>query len=158
MTVVTLAAVLLGTGLLAGIEAAVRVGVAPAIASLDDRAHLAVRVALVRRLKVVVPIVMGWSVVWTVLLLLLGVPIGGPAGPTWFCSAGVGAAGLLAFLLIAFIGTVPINVRVNDWDPDEPPADWRRVVARWQRIDTARCIAAVVSLAGFAVGAAALAT
>jgi len=31
-------------------------------------------------------------------------------------------AALVAFLLFSFLGTVPINIRVNDWDPENPTA------------------------------------
>ena len=29
------------------------------------------------------------------------------------------------FLLTAALGTVPLNIQVNDWDPERPPADWK---------------------------------
>ena len=45
-------------GVLAGEELIVRYGLHPALSRLDDRAHLLARQALVRRLRVVVPIVM----------------------------------------------------------------------------------------------------
>ncbi|MCW2720107.1 MAG: hypothetical protein JWR81_3929, partial [Pseudonocardia sp.] len=45
-------------GLLAGEEFIVRYGVQPALRALEDRAHIQARVALVRSLKVIVPILM----------------------------------------------------------------------------------------------------
>ncbi len=46
------------SGLLAGEEAIVRWGVQPALRSLPDDAHVRARIALVKRLKVVVPAIM----------------------------------------------------------------------------------------------------
>lgn len=43
------------------------------------------------------------------------------------------------------LGTVPINIGVNDWDPATPPSDWKDVVRRWERIDVLRSTAAVAA-------------
>ena len=134
-------------GVLAGEELVVRWGVQPALTSLPDDAHVRTRIALVQRLKVVVPIVMVPAVLATVALMVVA---GGASGLPWRL---VGAAALLAFVLLSFLGTVPINIRVNDWDPEHPPVDWREVVRRWQRIDVLRSSAAVVSFVLFVVAA-----
>ena len=58
-------------GLLAGEELIVRWGVQPALAALDDRAHLQARIALVQRLKVAVPFLIVPAVLATVAHLAL---------------------------------------------------------------------------------------
>ena len=74
-----------------------------------------------------------------------------PTGPG--CAFRIaGLAALVAFVLFSFLGTVPINIRVNDWDAEHPPADWKRVVARWQLIDVFRSSAALVGFALLLVG------
>ncbi len=126
-------------GLLAGEEFIVRWGVQPALARLPDDAHVRARIALVQRLKVVVPILMVPAVLATVAVLVVA---GSAPGLAWRIAS---AGALLVFLLASFLGTVPINMGVNDWDPSAPPADWSDVVRRWQRIDVLRSTAAGVA-------------
>ncbi|OII10886.1 hypothetical protein BIU97_08340 [Curtobacterium sp. MCBA15_009] len=132
-------------GLLAGEEFIVRWGVQPAVAALPDDAHLRTRIALVRSLKVVVPALMVPAVLASVAVVVVA---GGAAGLGWRIAA-LGA--LVVFVLASFLGTVPINIGVNDWDPTDPPADWRRTVARWERIDVLRSTAAGVAFVLFTV-------
>jgi hypothetical protein len=135
-------------GLLAGEEFIVRWGVQPAVSSLENRAHILARVALVKRLKVVVPILMVPTVLVGIAVLATG---GVDAG---FGFRVVGLVALVAFVLFSFLGTVPINIKVNDWTPDSPPADWKDVVRRWQFIDVFRSSAAILAFVAFVVAAA----
>jgi hypothetical protein len=130
-------------GLLAGEEFIVRYGVQPALRDLDDRAHIQARVALVRRLRVVVPALMLPAVAAGVAVLAVA---RGPGG-AWRWA---GVAALAVFVLSSFLGTVPINMKVIGWRADAPPADWRATVVRWQRIDVLRSSAAIAAFACFA--------
>ena len=142
---VLLVAQLVLVGLLAGEEFVVRWGVQPAMATLPDQVHLRTRIALVKSLKVVVPILMVPAVLASVAVLVLS---GADDGLGWRIAAMVA---LVVFVLASFLGTVPINIRVNDWDPEHPPADWKRVVLRWERIDVLRSTAAGVAFVLFVV-------
>ena len=142
-TIVLEALGLLLAGVLAGEEFIVRWGVQPALRSLDDRAHVHARKALVTRLRVVVPSVMVPTVLVGVAVLVVAGDRDGLA-LRW-----AGVASLVAFLLFSFLGTVPINIQVNDWDPDRPPADWRQTVRRWERIDVFRSTAALLAFVCF---------
>lgn len=126
-------------GLLAGEEFIVRWGIQPALSAMPDDAHVRARIALVRSLKVIVPILIVPTVLASVAVL---VTAGTTGGLGWRIAATVA---LVVFLLASFLGTVPINIGVNDWDPAAPPADWKRVVARWERIDVLRSSAAVLA-------------
>lgn len=133
-------------GILAGEEFIVRYGVQPALNSLDDRAHLLGRLALVRRLMVVVPSIMIPTVVVAIVVVFTG-----GAGAGWVFRI-LGLAALIAVLLFSFLGTVPINIKVNDtWDVENPPPDWKDVVKRWVLIDTFRSSAAILAFAFFAI-------
>jgi uncharacterized membrane protein len=132
---------LLSAGLLAGTEFIVRYGVQPALSALPDLPHLLARQSLVRRLRVVVPALM----VPTVLLAIAVVVTAGAGAGFGFRIAGLAA--LVVFLLFSFLGTVPLNIRVNDWDAEAPPSDWKAVVARWQLIDVFRSSAALLGFA-----------
>lgn len=133
-------------GLLAGEEFIVRWGVQPAMASLPDDAHLRTRIALVKSLKVVVPMLMVPAVLATLAVLVVA---GAGDSLRWRVAA---AVALGVFVLASFLGTVPINIGVNDWDPLDPPADWKRVVVRWERIDVVRSSAAIVAFVLSAIG------
>ena len=135
-------------GVLAGEEFVVRYGVQPALSTLDDRPHLHARQALVRRLRVVVPILMAPTVLVGVAVLIFS---GNGAGIA-FRWAGVIA--LIAFVLFSFLGTVPINIQVNDWRVDDPPDNWKTTVLRWERIDVYRSSAAIVAFACFLIAVA----
>ncbi len=135
-------------GILAGEEFIVRYGVQPALSRLDDASHIRARQALVRRMRWVVPAIM----VPTVLVAIAVTIVGGTGSGFGFRIAGLVA--LVAFLLFSFLGTVPINIRVNDWDLENPPDDWKTLVARWQLIDVFRSSAAILAFAFFLVAAA----
>jgi uncharacterized membrane protein len=132
-------------GLLAGEEFIVRWGVQPAMSALPDDAHLRTRIALVKSLKVVVPILMVPAVLSSVAVLVLA---GAGDGWGWRIAA---TAALVVFVLASFLGTVPINIGVNDWDPSHPPTDWKQTVTRWERIDVLRSTAAVVAFVLFTI-------
>jgi uncharacterized membrane protein len=136
-------------GILAGEEFIVRYGVQPALRNLDENAHVATRIALVRTLRIVVPVLMLSTAAVTIVVLVTSA---GQSGAGWRWA---GLAALVLFMLLSFLGTVPINMKVVDWQPDHPPADWRAVVHRWQRLDTLRSTAAILAFACFVVALAA---
>ena len=136
-------------GVLAGEEFIVRYGVQPALSSLEDRAHMLGRIAMVRRLKIIVPAIMIPTVIAAIVLVSTS------GSGTGFLFRILGMAALVAFLLFSFLGTVPINIRVNDtWDVENPPKDWKQLVKRWEFIDTFRSSAALLAFALFLVAAA----
>jgi Domain of unknown function (DUF1772) len=147
MATTTMIACLVLLGLLAGEELIVRWGVQPALASLDDRAHLQARIALVKRLKVVVPGLIVPAVIATV--AWLAISSGRPGGAIRW----TGLTTLLTFILLSALGTVPINIKINDWDADQPPANWRQIVHRWTVIDVYRSSAAVLTFLLFTIAA-----
>jgi uncharacterized membrane protein len=124
-------------GVLAGEEFVIRYGVRAPVASLDERAHLQLRQALIRTLRLLVPAVFGLTILSGIAVTVLG----GPG-----LGLGLRCAGLLA--LVAFIsvtlgGTVPINQAILTWDAAAPPKDWQTLVRRWERLDRARTWAAI---------------
>ncbi|MCD2191775.1 DUF1772 domain-containing protein [Actinomycetospora endophytica] len=137
MTAVAALAVIFA-GLLAGEEFVVRWGLAPAMRSLPDPAHLRIWIALVRRLRVLVPMLIAPTVALVIALAVWAAP-----GPWAWASLGV----LAVFVASSALGTVPINMQVIEWDPDQPPPDWPTVIARWETIDVLRSSTAVASFA-----------
>ena len=140
-------------GILAGVEFIVRYGVQPALSRLDDVPHIRARQAIIGRLRIVVPLVMIPTVVVTIAVLVVALVTG--QGDRGLPLVIAGLAALVVVLLASFLGTVPINIKVYDWDAAAPPADWKSVIRSWERIDVLRSSAAMVAFA-LLVGALAL--
>ncbi|MEO8527879.1 MAG: DUF1772 domain-containing protein [Pseudolysinimonas sp.] len=126
-------------GLLAGIEFIVRWGVQPALSALEDRPHLAARQSLIKRLRILVPAIGLPAAILAIVAAIVGTSSDGSL-LRW-----LGAGFLVVFFGIAFGGTVPINIKVDAWSLDAPPADWKDVIRRWQAIDVFRSTAALVA-------------
>jgi len=148
MSVIVQALNLFLGGTLAGAEVVVRLAVHGAISSLDDAAHIRVRQALIRRLRILVPMILFPSFITAVLLVtLFGAP--SSSAPPVSALRLTGLCSLSVMLLIAVAGTVPINKRLLAWTSDAPPPNWKDIISRWQNLDTVRCTAAVVAFAAF---------
>ena len=132
-------------GMLAGEEFTILAGVRGPLASLDDNPHIRFRQALIYRLRVVVPAIFGLAILSGVATTFLN---SSDAGFGIRCA---GLLVLLAFILITFFGTVPINSAAIEWNPATPPANWRKLVQRWERLDNLRCGAALVAFALFLI-------
>ena len=128
---------LLSAGLLAGEEFVIRFGVRAPLASLAPLASIQFRQALIRRLRVVVPILFGVTVLSAATVTLLAGP-----GFGFRCAALVA---LFAFITVTLAGTVPINKAVLAWEASAPPVGWAAIVRRWEQLDTVRTFAALAS-------------
>jgi uncharacterized membrane protein len=132
---------LFGAGMLAGEEFVIRYGVRGPLASLDDRAHIRMRQALIRTLRVLVPAIYLPTLLSAVAVTILD---GAGRGVVFRCGA---VLALLAWIAITLGGTVPINEAAFDWDPDAPPPGWRAQVDRWERLNSVRAWLAVGAFA-----------
>jgi hypothetical protein len=135
-------------GILAGEEFVVRYGLSAPLAGMDDRPHIQLRQALIRRLRILVPS-----------LFILTVSTGIAALIADRSSPGFGfrCAGLLAllvFITVTLLGTVPINKAALGWEASAPPAGWKLAIERWKRLDTLRCWTAILAFALFVAGVA----
>ena len=125
-------------GLLAGEEFVVRFGVRGPLASLPDGAHILARQALIRTLRVLVPVLY-------LLTLSSAVAAACIDGASYLPVRAAGVACLLVWIALTLGGTVPINVAAIEWDADAPPANWRSQVDRWERLNTLRTAAALAA-------------
>src|SRR5262245_22315073 len=105
---------LLSTGVLAGAFVFSRYGLRPAVATLPVEAHLAVRQALVRRLRVVMPplMVTAGGSVGLVALLQRGTRAFLPSCVSLVCAA--------VPLAVSSRGNGPLMLQVLRWSPDTP--------------------------------------
>lgn len=128
-------------GVLAGEEFVICYGVRTVVAVLDQQPQIELRHALIRKLRSLVPGIFILTALSGVAAMSLD---GTGAGFTLRCLA---ALALLIWVATTLFGTVPINKDTLTWRPDAPPDNWRILVARWERLDMARCWAAVISFA-----------
>jgi uncharacterized membrane protein len=132
---------LFAAGMLAGTEFVIRYAVRGPLASLDDRAHIRMRQALIRPLRLLVPAMYFLTLLSAVAVTILD---GAGSGLALRCAA---VLALLAWIAVTLGGTVPINSAVLDWDPGAPPRDWRAQVDRWERLNSVRAWLAVGAFA-----------
>jgi len=137
---------LLFAGLLAGEEFVIRFGVRGPLAGLEQGTQIALRQALIRKLRVLVPTIFFLALLSGGAATALG---GGGSGFDLRCA---GVLALLAFIGVTLGGTVPINKAALAWDPASPPPQWRTLVARWEMLDTVRTWAALAAFGLFLAG------
>jgi hypothetical protein len=137
--VAVLTVALLFAGLLAGAEYVVRFGVRDSLRVLEVGPQIVVRQALIRRLRVAVPLLYAPAMLSAMVVAVWR--------PTVVEVAGVVA--LLVWTAVTFTGTVPINAGILDWQPAAPPPVWTVIIERWERLDTARVLAAMVAFGCF---------
>ncbi|HEX3787212.1 MAG TPA: DUF1772 domain-containing protein [Pseudonocardiaceae bacterium] len=130
-------------GLLAGLEFLVRFGVRGPMASLAELPQLQLRQALVHRMRGLVATVFLLTIVSSIAVTVL---THAEPGFGYRCA---GVLAILAWAVTTFTGTVPINSAIITWQVDAPPADWRTLIARWERLDTVRTVAALLVFALF---------
>jgi uncharacterized membrane protein len=131
-------------GILAGALVVIDYGVGHALAAIrDEQAHIQVRQALIRRLRVLVPTIFVPTILVGLALTLLA---GSDPG---FGLRVAGLLDVLACFVLTLLGTAPINATVLTWQPSAPPAQWQTLVRRWERFDTARTCAAITAFALF---------
>ena len=114
-------------GILAGMEFVIHYGVRAPAEVLDDQAQLQLRQALILRLRVLVPAFFVPTAVSGIAVTVLD----GAAPGLWFRCAGV--LGVLIWIVIRVIGTVPINSATLTWQPGAPPKHWKALVNHAER-------------------------
>lgn len=132
-------------GLLAGEEFTIRYGVRAPLASLEDKAHILLRQALIRKLRILVPIIFAMT-------LISGIAVTFLNSFNFSSEFGLRCAGLVAlitFITVTLKGTVPINQAALSWNPAAPPQNWRGLVNRWEQLDNVRFWVAVLAFALF---------
>jgi uncharacterized membrane protein len=135
-------------GILAGIEVTVCFGLRGPLKVLDEQPQIQIRQALIRKLILFVPAVFGLTAISGVAVTVLH---GTAPGFVFRC---LGVFAVLIWALATFIGTVPINEAVLAWQPHAPPANWRSLIKRWERLDAVRTWSALAAFAFFLTAAA----
>ena len=132
-------------GLLAGEEFVIRFGVRGPLASLPDGPHILFRQALIRTLRVLVPVLFLLTLATTLAATFID-------GADYLPLRVAGGVALFVWIALTVGGTVPINAAAIEWDSNAPPADWRTQLESWERLNTFRTTAAVVAFALLLIG------
>lgn len=130
-------------GILAGIEIVIHYGLRRPAEALDEASQIQLRQALILKLRILVP---AFFVPTAVSGIAVAVLDGGAPG-LWFRCAGV--TGLVIWILIRGIGTVPINSATLTWQPGAPPENWRTLVDHAERFHIVGVWAVIMAFAGF---------
>jgi hypothetical protein len=130
-------------GILAGIEIAIHYGLHPPPKVLSDQSQIQLRQALVLRLRLLVPAFFVPTAVSGIALAVLDRAAPG----LWFRCAGI--VGVLVWMVIRVIGTVPINSATLTWESGAPPKNWRALVDHAERFHILGVWAAVMAFASF---------
>lgn len=75
-------------------------------------------------------------------------PLGFP-----FISSAVAFTALVADVLLAIRGNIPINKRINTWTTENYPADWQTYRAKWLRVYRLRQVANIIGFTSLLLGA-----
>ncbi len=126
-------------GLLAGVEVAVHYGIGAPPSALTESAQIILRQAMVRRLRVLAPVLFVPS-----LLLATMIAVNERNEPQCWLRY-VAVSMLLLWTLIRIVRTVPVNSATLEWDPEAPPTKWRALVQRTERFHVVAAWAAVVA-------------
>ncbi len=130
-------------GLLAGMEFVIHYGIWKPAETLDEHAQLQLRQALVQRLRVLVPAFFAPTAVAAIAAAVLD----GSAPGMWFRYVGV--LGVLIWIVIRVIGTVPINSATLTWLVSAPPKNWQALVNRAERFHDIGVWAVILAFACF---------
>lgn len=83
------------------------------------------------------------------ILLALGVFLV-RAVPAAFALSLAGFILCIGDMLVTVLVNVPINGKVQSWQPDAPPEDWKLLRDRWERFHNIRALLSVLGFALFA--------
>jgi uncharacterized membrane protein len=139
-------AVLLGSGLTAGVLFSVALSVVPAFLGVPPERYVEMHKLIGRRYDHVMPPLVA---TWTLLDLVLAAGADSAASRVLFVSAAVLGAGVAA---VSQLGNVPINRQVKRLPAGPVPAGWTDPRGAWRAFNLVRTYLAVLALAANACG------
>lgn len=134
-------------GLLAGFEIAVHYGIATAPRGLNAAGQILLRQALIVRLRIMAPALFFPAFVFGLVLTIQ--QRHSPA--LWLDGTAMVLFGV--WIVVRIFRTIPVNSATMEWNPDSPPADWRKLVGRAERFHVFAAWGSVIAFACFLLGA-----
>ena len=130
-------------GTLAGIEISAHYGFHAPTVALDEKPQLLLRQGVVRRLRWLVPtFFLPMALSGIAVTVLNGIAPG-------LLFRGAALLAILTWILVRIVGTVPINSATMDWNPENPPQNWRELLARTERFHIVGTWAALLAFVCF---------
>lgn len=136
-------AVLLGSGVVAGVLFAVALSVVPALSALPADRYVAMHQLIGQRWDPTMPLL-----VLSSMALDVGLAVPATSARQWFA---LGAVALLGVAVVSHFANVPINRAVKSLDPGGLPPDWTDPRPVWRRWHLVRTGLALIALAANAV-------
>lgn len=130
-------------GILAGMEVVIHYGVRAPSEVLDEHSQIQLRQALVLRLRILVPAFFLPTALSGVAATILD---NGTPG-FWLRCAGM--LGVIIWVFIRVIGTVPINSATLEWQASAPPKNWKALINHAERFHIVGVWAAIIAFALF---------
>ena len=122
-------------------EIAIHYGLQGPTQVLSEQSQLQLRQALVLRLRILVPLFFLPTAVSSIAIMILD----GMTSGFWFRC--VGMLGIIVWVAVRVIGTVPINSATLTWKGGAIPHDWKALVARAERFHLLGVWAVVMAFA-----------
>jgi uncharacterized membrane protein len=139
-------AVLLGSGLTAGVLFSVALSVVPAFLGVPPERYIELHKLVGRRYDHVMPPMVA---TWTLLDVVLAAGAGTTASRALFATAAVLGCGVAG---VSQLGNVPINRQVKRLPAGPVPAGWADPRSAWRTFNLVRTYLAVLALAANACG------
>jgi len=132
-------------GILAGCLFLIHYGMRIPISTLVDGPQIQLRQSLIRRLRVMIPLIFLPSLVFGIAAMALDSSVSTSSGA--FIVRLIGVLVLFLSLLLSVVGTAPVNKATLSWQANNPPANWQEQLKRWEKFDVARTWAAGTAFA-----------
>jgi hypothetical protein len=126
-------------GLLAGIELGVHYGIGAPPSSLSGNAQIVIRQAIIRRLRILAPAIFLPAI--TLATLIAFEERHEPGSQFRLVTVGM----LSVWVFIRFVRTFPVNSATLEWNPENPPSNWRSQIERTERFHVVAAWAAVLA-------------
>jgi uncharacterized membrane protein len=133
-------AVLVGSGVVAGVLFAVALSVLPGLFAMPADRYVYAHQIIGRNWDPTMPLIVLSSMIVDIVLAWL------TADRTAAALFGTAAVLLVAVSVVSHFCNVPINRRVKSLDPDLLPADWRDPRPLWRRWHSLRTVLAILAL------------
>jgi hypothetical protein len=114
-------------GILTGLEVAAHYGFREPALALEEKPQILLRQRVVRKLRWLVPLCFFPTLLTAVALAILS------ANTSAFILRAIGISAMGVWIFVRIVATVKINSSSLNWNPDNPPENWRTQIGKAER-------------------------
>jgi hypothetical protein len=118
------------SGILAGLEIAAHYGFHKPMMVLDEKSHIVFRQGVIRILRWLVPVFFMPTAVIGIALLFIHENTAG------FLFHLIAVIAIVVWIYVRIVATVKINSATLEWNPDQPPRNWKELINRAEQFHT----------------------